>query len=103
MITLVTPQFHREPGASAVACAPTDWAALPKMDKSALLELGCRPWDAPDEAGTVLMLFPGEWYHHIPAGMAVTDIFGEEESFAPGVSDDDIRFGCLAYGVRVKP
>ena len=29
------------------------------------------------------------------------DIFGEEEAFVPGETDDDIRFGCLAFGFCV--
>jgi len=28
----------------------------------------------------------------------VVDIFGEKEKFIKGVTDDDIRFGCLSYG-----
>ena len=47
-----------------------------------------------------ILLFPGEWYHIIPNGFMVTGLYGESYPFNLGESDDDIRFGCLAYGIR---
>lgn len=47
-------------------------------------------------------LFPKEWYNIIPNGFIVTGLYGEEYPFEKGITDDDIRFGCLAYGIR-KP
>lgn len=49
-------------------------------------------------SGDVHYLFPGEWYEHIPNGFDVVDINGKQEKFEKGVSDDDVRFGCLPYG-----
>ena len=49
-----------------------------------------------------LWLFPDEWYSAIPAGLPIININAASELFVPGVTDDDIRFGCLAYGVLIK-
>lgn len=46
-----------------------------------------------------LWLFPYQWYPHIPEGMELLDINGETELFKKGVTDDDMRFGVLAYGI----
>lgn len=54
------------------------------------------------EEDEVILLFPGEWFESIPEGFITTGLFGEEESWEKAKSDDDIRFGCLAYGIR-KP
>jgi len=54
--------------------------------------MGLSQWNA------VLWVYPGEWYNRIPAGLDVVDIFGTEERFVPGITDNDIRFGCLPYG-----
>lgn len=47
-----------------------------------------------------VILFPYEWYDIIPEGFMVTNIWGELEPFILGESDNDKRFGCLAYGIR---
>ena len=49
-----------------------------------------------------LILFPGEWYNIIPDGFKCTSLNGELSIFQKGKSDDDIRFGCIAYGIRMK-
>lgn len=49
-----------------------------------------------------ILLFPCEWYDIIPNGFTVTGLSGESYLFEKGVSDDDKRFGCLAYGIRKK-
>lgn len=49
-----------------------------------------------------IWLFPKEWYDLIPNGFIVTGLNGESYPFESGKSDDDTRFGCLAYGIR-KP
>ncbi len=71
--------------------------------KSELAKMGVRPFaDWTDEAylkeGEVHFLFPGEWYKHLPEGFEVTGLSGEKYKFEQGVSDDDIRYGCLPYG-----
>lgn len=54
------------------------------------------------EEDEVVLLFPGEWFNAIPEGFITTGLYGEEEPWEKAKSDDDIRFGCLAYGIR-KP
>ena len=65
--------------------------------------MGLRPWndthDPDDDIGAPLWLLPGEWYAHLPEGYVFVDIFGNEEVFQRGVTDNDTRFGCLAFGV----
>lgn len=62
-----------------------------------------RKKDAPTElleVDRMIMLFSKEWYNIIPNGFMVTGLFGETYEFERDVTDDDIRFGCLAYGVQ---
>lgn len=47
-----------------------------------------------------VILIPGEWYDVIPDGFIVTGLYGEQYPFKKGETDDDIRFGCLPYGIR---
>lgn len=100
-ITIQGPQFERLLSDPTPGSPPSDWDALRSMDSVALKEMGCGKWDEPDTEGRVLMLFPDEWYRHIPGGYRVESISGEMKPFAPGMTDNDICFGCLAYGVRV--
>lgn len=46
-----------------------------------------------------IVLFPGEWYNVIPDGFHIVGLSGEKYTFEKGKSDDDIRFGCLPYGI----
>ena len=46
-----------------------------------------------------LLLFPAEWYDYIPDGFKVIGLSGKPDLFINGFSDDDIRYGCLSYGV----
>lgn len=104
VIRITKPQFTRTPDMPAVAAPPMDrvaWEQIKSMSAAALKEMGLARWDEPDDDGRVLMLFPGEWYRHIPAGYEVETINGEIRKHVPSIGKDDIRFGCLAYGVRV--
>lgn len=106
-VTVFTPQFERLPNMPAPGAPPADWEALRGMGKAALQELGMGVWNDPTEpddqfGGETLMLFPGEWYSSVPAGFAVTNINNEDKVFVPGTTDDDIRFGYLSFGVKVK-
>ena len=47
------------------------------------------------------MLFPESWYKYIPEGFEVMGIDGVKEYFQPGKTEDDSRFGMLAYGIEV--
>jgi hypothetical protein len=126
-VIVTTPQFTRpagEPGPAAPPSSPDDWEALSSASRQELKERGCRCWSAlrevdeesagpgarrrgaryedVDEGGThELWLFPGEWYSSIPRGFGIIDIFGTDETFEPGKTDDDIRFGCLSFGVVI--
>ncbi len=103
-IRIVTPQFDRLPDDPPPASLPSDWSSLRHMDRAALKEIGLRQWDDADSSGCVLMLLPGEWYRHIPRGFELECINGKTAPHAmegDGRTDDDIRYGCLAYGIRV--
>ena len=100
-IVMIGPQFEREDGLT-VAAPSCSFEELREKSAEDLLQMGCGVWDEPDENGKVLMLFPKEWYSLIPAGYSVEVISGETESFQPDITDNDYRFGCLAYGVRVS-
>lgn len=65
-------------------------------------EVECGRGEAPIEELTEdqdIILIPGEWYNAIPNGFIVTGLYGEKYPFEKGKSDDDIRFGCLPYGI----
>jgi len=105
-----TPQFERGPMDPEPAKAQRYrqwWEDLRTLDLIGLKELGCGQWNDPtdDDAnpgefdGGTLMLFPGEWYSMIPPGFEIITISDKRESFSPGETDDDIRFGCLSYGI----
>lgn len=96
-LEIATPQFTRTDGLS-VPLPVMDFARLPELSKETLTAIGCQMWDEPDADGNVLWLYPAEWYDHIPNGTAVTDINGKTEPFKHGETDDDRRFGALAYG-----
>lgn len=111
-VQCATPQFTRTSDMTTPGAPPTDFEELRQMSKSALKELGLQPWNDPfdqeprDEerfGKQVLMLFPGEWFRHIPEGFKIVDIFGKRERFHKRSTDNDIRFGCLAFGVLVEP
>ncbi|HWP03073.1 MAG TPA: hypothetical protein VNL96_06430 [Gemmatimonadaceae bacterium] len=99
-ITVYAPPHRSRGDGTEVTYFPLtleEFEGLRRLPQSRLKELGLRPWD---ESG--LMLFPVEWYPLIPAGFEVTDIFGEREPFVPGQTDDDCRFGVLAYGIVAR-
>lgn len=100
-IQIVTPQFTRTSNMTKVRSAPRPFETVKQLDYSTLRSLGCEPWDDPDTDGNVLLLFPGEWYSMIPDGFEAVSISGKEE-FVSGDTDDDIRLGCLSYGILVK-
>lgn len=49
-----------------------------------------------------IYLLPAEWYNSIPDGFELVDICGKKEFFKNGKTDNDQRFGCLAYGILRK-
>lgn len=94
-----TPQFKRTDGMQ-VPLPVIEFAALPSLPEGTLKAIGCQKWDEPDADGNVLWLYPAEWYDYIPNGTMVTDINGQTEAFVHGETDDDMRFGALAYGFK---
>ncbi len=96
-VHFITPQFERTDGLS-VPLPICDFDRLPELPEETLKAIGCQKWDEPDADGNVLWLYPAQWYQHIPNGTVVTDINGNTERFERGVTDDDMRFGALAYG-----
>lgn len=97
-IEIMTPQFTRADGrvVSYIPKTPEEYAALPQMKPDALKKIGCQIWD--DEDGKRHWLYPHEWYNHIPDGTEIIDISGNVERFKRGETDDDMRFGALAFG-----
>jgi hypothetical protein len=109
-VEIVTPQFTRPKGEPEPARAPEGNAgfdALREADPIQLKALGMRRWGRKEDAsgkefGPMLWLFPGEWYTAIPNGYPITDINFHLENFERGLTDNDIRFGCLSYGILVE-
>jgi len=101
-VQIYGPQFDRTDGKQVeqVSFTPEQWAAMYTKSTEELKQLGLGIWDKTEE--TTHFLFPKEWYSIIPAGMMITYIDGKSEPFQPGITDDDYRFGCLAYGF-IKP
>lgn len=97
-LQIITPQFTRTDGRTIQWIPKTEreFEALKVMDQANLRLVGCQIWDR--KPGSIHWLYPSEWYASIPDGYEITDINGTVENFQTGVTDDDIRFGCLAYG-----
>ena len=98
-VRVITPQFDREDGTTVLVPGDLDWKNIDKLSETTLKELGLRKWDEPDANGMVLWLFPAEWYDYIPDGVEVVTISNRREVFKRGETDDDRRYGMLAYGV----
>ena len=75
-----------------------DFFALKSLPSEVLKKMGVRVWDKNEETGKTHYLYPGEWFNLIPEGYPVISISNKEEFFYKNKSDDDIRYGCLAYG-----
>ena len=94
---IMTPQFTRTDGLT-VPVPIIDFTKLSTLSEETLKAIGCQKWDEPNAAGDVLWLFPYEWYDHIPNGLEIVDINFEKETFEGGKTDNDTRFGALAFG-----
>ena len=97
-VTFVTPQFTRNDGVvvSYIPKTVEEFDLLRMLRPDNLLKLGLRKWSG-DRMQTH-WLYPSEWYSSIPAGLEIVDIKGEKETFVPGETDDDIRYGMLSFG-----
>lgn len=107
-ISVVTPQFKRPKNWPKPEQAPLtihEFSGLSSLSDEKLLKLGLGRWGRlfehkdGTESGPMLWLFPQEWYKYIPEGFEITSITFKKEKFEPGKTDDDIRFGCLSYGI----
>ena len=96
-VTVLLPQFDRTDN-RAVPIKPKDakWLdTLKTAPVSILRDLGLQKWD--DD----LWLYPAEWYDYIPEGYEIVDINGKTEQFCSGETDDDRRYGALAFGCKI--
>lgn len=98
-VTFSTPQFDRTDGIVVSYFPRTieEFDALKKLPDESLRSIGCGLWDDGH------WLYPASWYWNIPVGYLVTDINDNTEPFMPGKTDDDRRFGMLAYGFKKEP
>jgi hypothetical protein len=99
-VNVIFPQFDRT-DCKAISPPPdnTGWLdTLKTAPVEILRDLGLQLWS--DESN--LWLFPAEWYDYIPDGYEVVDISDNTEKFQKGVTDDDRRFGALAFGIIAK-
>lgn len=71
--------------------------AIEELTLDQLKDMGFCKWNE----NTNLYLIPGEWYDKIPEGLPVVDVFDKEEIFSKETHGDDVRFGCLAYGIII--
>lgn len=71
---------------------------LSKMTIEAAKEMRFCKWDENSD----LYLFPLWFKPLIPIGTEVTTIGGEKIIYNGTNLDDDIRYGCLAYGIELK-
>jgi hypothetical protein len=97
-VTVYAPPHRSRMDGKEAAPAPltrAEFERLRALPREKLIHLGLRPWS--EESG--LLLFPVEWYDAIPDGFEVVDIFGKTEQFVAGQTDDDCRFGVLAFGI----
>ena len=100
-LEIMTPQFERIDGAQVpVLIDFSDWENLHKKVEATLCALGFGVWNENEEGKH--WLFPKEWYDIIPDGHPIVYITGEQSEFKRGETDDDYRFGCLAFGFIQK-
>ena len=97
-VTVLLSQFDRTDN-RVVVIHPNnnaEWLdTLKTAPVSILRDLGLQNWD--DD----LWLYPAEWYDYIPDGYEVIDINGNTECFRKGETDDDRRYGALAFGCKI--
>lgn len=102
-ITVTGPQFERTDGKEItfIPKGKDQFDALKeKAPDSILIDIGMGKWTEKD--GIIHWLFPAEWYESIPEGYEIVVIDDTTERFKPGETDNDRRFGMLAYGWKRK-
>lgn len=93
-LEIITPQFDRTDGIviSYFPRTVEEFDGLKTISDAGLRAIGCQKFD------DKLWLYPAEWYWNIPNGYKIMCLDGCEEMFVPGKTDDDKRFGALAFG-----
>jgi hypothetical protein len=71
-----------------------------ELSEDELRDLGFSKWSEEELPG--VWLVPLYLYPCIPDGTELTSIFGEKAVKGTDEIDNDVRFGCLAYGITVK-
>lgn len=69
-----------------------EFDALKKAPDNILKDIGMQQWDEK------LWLYPAEWYDYIPDQYEVIKISGKKGKFKFGVTNDEMRYGALAFG-----
>lgn len=73
------------------------------LTRDQLFQLGLQCWGKEEIGGVEtdkeLWLFPLSFYDYIPAGFPIVYIDWEKDIFVPNVTDNDTRFGYLAFGI----
>lgn len=92
-LEIMTPQFERTDGIAPITNPGDLFKILHSLPEPTLKAIGMAPWDGR------LWLLPYQWFNKIPLGFMLTCIDGTEEPFNPDTTDDDMRFGMLAYGI----
>ncbi len=97
-IKILLPQFERTDGIKIIEenipKTKEEFENLKTLSHKELIEKGLILWKEGH------YLFPGEWYNYIPDGIEIASIFGTEKYFNKDTSDNDIRYGALAYGFK---
>lgn len=86
----------RKPKSETVEIPIVNAAASLSVDVGKRNDVPTKPLDEDME----IVLIPGEWFDAIPESFVVTGLHGESYPFYKDDADDDIRFGCLAYGFQ---
>ena len=101
-IEIITPQFDRTDKLEVVYIPKNveEFDALKTFNKQKLIDLGVGVWY--ETPKMTHYLYPKEWYDYIPDGYPIAFISGHTEPFETDKTDDDYRYGCLAYGFVVN-
>lgn len=99
-VEVQTPQFTRpaeQPAPGQPPASLEDWERYRHLTLAALRALGFGIWD------TSGALIPGEWFGRLPAGLVLESIAGHQVVVGRDSLSSDIRYGCLAYVLRLHP
>jgi len=97
-LVFYAPQFERVDGrvVQYTPTTPEEYEAIKLMKPENLIKIGCQVWDSKNDV--THWLYPYEWYDHIPNGTKIVTISGKITTFRKDITDNDIRYGALAFG-----